>query len=77
MSKDPFYKDSEDLYGVLPEDFTVISTMLYPDALNQKIKWAKKLANELTLIHYLEIDSYRIKRVTNAIKHNQAALAEL
>lgn len=62
------------LYNIEP---SVLSSMLYPDALKFKITSAKALLGILIEPHYSERDDERITAVQRAIKFNESLLSEL
>lgn len=62
------------LYDINP---SVLSGMLYPNALKYKIEAAKVLRGKLLEPHFSERDDERINAVINAIKFNERLLEEL
>ena len=65
---------TEYLYNIQPQ---VLANMLYPEALQHKIKSADILLAQLYEPHFTERDIVRIGDVYKAIKFNESLLKEL
>jgi len=65
---------TEYLYAIAP---SVLTNMLYADALEYKLMSARKLIRELVKPHYSKRDDVRLSAVIKAAKHVAILLEEL